>query len=51
MRLIEGVKAVLADGDQGYDPYECRVCGRSLSSETDACPACGSTEILRIEVG
>lgn len=29
--------------------YECRHCGVSVSSEAEACPACGTAEIARYE--
>lgn len=46
--LLKRMKRLLADDAEVL--HECRRCGASLDSDTDACPECGSTDFERFEI-
>jgi rubrerythrin len=43
MGLLEVIRGPEGGGSDSV--YECRNCGTTVSSETDECPVCGSSEI------
>jgi uncharacterized OB-fold protein len=52
-RHIMSVRTILTQffvGDEADVITECRDCGTSVSSETDRCPECGSSEIGRYRI-
>lgn len=50
MQLRKTLTRALIGADEGYDPFECRVCGTSFPSDPGACPACGSVAIVEVRV-
>lgn len=44
------LKSLLIGKRQGYDEYECRRCGTSMTVDRDTCPNCGAGDVVRIPV-
>lgn len=47
MTLLTRVREFIGDGVI----YECRHCGTTLESELDECPLCGTSDVVRYELG
>lgn len=48
--MIHAIRRMIESRPDGVVIYECRRCGTTLDYETDTCPYCGPTDVVRFEI-